>query len=90
MYIKTKKGKNIVLTSLQASNFSTLKSNLETCFQVYFIYLFNIFIRNLKVQKKSKTKTFLAYLGKGAYKILKLPFKMTSGLLFSLEKVFLI
>jgi len=40
-----------------------------------------------QVQKKSKTKTFLALLGKGAYKILKLPFRMTSGLLFSLEKV---
>lgn len=32
----------------------------------------------------------LAFLGKGAYKILKLPFRMTSGLIFSLEKVFFI
>lgn len=72
IYIKTAKKKNILIIPLQKTNFPHLKFYLETCF---------------RVQKKSKTKMFLAYLGKGAYKILKLPFRMTSGLIFSLEKV---
>lgn len=71
---------------LQKNNFANLKNYLETCFRVNINAIKRCFIK-LKVQKKSKTKTFLAYLGKGAYKILKLPFRMTSGLLFSLEKV---
>lgn len=30
---------------------------------------------------------FLAMMGRGAYKIFKIPFKITSGIVFSLEKV---
>lgn len=84
LYFKSKKKKRFVLEPNGSVPLQTIEENLATCFNVYF---FNFVIKSKNQLQIKKKGSILAFLGRGVIKFLKLPFRLTSGLLFSLEKI---
>lgn len=71
IYIKRRK-KNFRVVIFDNDSFSFVKKKLEILFEI---------------SSKIKNKAILAHLGTGMFNILKIPYKITSGMILSLEKI---
>ena len=72
IFIKSKKGKNFRIQILENLKQPDIRALINKCF---------ITVPNVKYNK------YRAVLGKGAISVLKLPFSIISGILFTAEKV---